>query len=233
MKLSDFKGLFKKSITIVESVENTFEDYYVIKLIAKPGFAWSPGEHGIFTLPGKVIDGRKWRAFSVASIPEEGFVLLGTRTGIKISSFKKELIALKKGDKVAMRGPFGWFKLQDNTSPLVMFAGGVGITPIRALLKALESDKNRTVEVVYSSNKFYMFDEEIEEIIKINPRIILHKTVNTEETKQKIDELAKKYGNKAYYYNSGSFKVVKSIKTQLKGKGVKGKRLIDDWFFGY
>ena len=233
MKISDFKGLFKKSEATIELIENPFEDYYIIKLKTALGFTWNPGEHGIYKLPGKNIEGRKWRAFSIASIPEEGFMLLGIRTGKTTSNFKRELISMKKGDKVKITGPFGWFKLQDETSPLVLFASGVGVTPIRALLKSLEKNTNRAIEVVYASNNYYLFGEEIEAIAKKNPKIILHKTVTVDETKQKIEELATQYANSAYYYNSGSPSVLKSIKLQLKGKGIKGKRIIDDSFLGY
>ena len=109
--------------------------HYTVKLKNDTGLTWVPGEHGIFTLPSKKIEGRKYRLFSIASIPEEGFILLGTRTGKEISSFKQALLTMKPNEKVALRGPFGWLKIQDETSPIVMFANGVGIALIRALLK--------------------------------------------------------------------------------------------------
>jgi len=125
MKLSDFKGLFKKSVLTVISVKNPHGDYYEVALEPKASTRWNPGEHGIFKLPDNQVEGKKWRAFSIASIPEEGLVLIGTRIGSEISSFKKELISMKKGDKVAMTGPFGWFKMQDASTPIVMVAGAI------------------------------------------------------------------------------------------------------------
>lgn len=233
MKITDFKGLFKKSVATVESVENPFEDYYVIKLNPALGVTWNPGEHGIFKLSDKSIKGKKWRGFSVASIQEEGFMLLGIRTGKEVSSYKKHLIEYKKGDKVSLTGPFGWFKIQDETSALVLFASGVGVTPIRALIKSLEHNENRPIEVVYASNKFYLFGDEMDQIAEKNPKIILHKTVNTEETQMKLDELSTKYDNNAYYYISGSPSVLKSVKKKLKSKGIKNNRIINDSFIGY
>ena len=233
MKISDFKGLFKKSVVTVESIENPYEDYYSIKFKVEPGTVWEPGEHGIFKLINNKVEGKKWRAFSVASIPSEGVVLIGTRTGKEISSFKKELINMKKGDKVAMTGPFGWFKLQDQSSPLVLFASGVGVTPIRALLKYIEKSSKREVEVVYASNDFYLYGEELEAIAANNPKITLHKTVSIVETSNKLEELAKKYNNGAFYYNSGSPATLKAVKSQLKKLGIKGTRIIDDSFMGY
>lgn len=233
MKLSDFKGLFNRATLTIESVRNPFGDYYEIKMKAEPGLTWNPGEHGIFKLPGRKIEGKKWRAFSVASDPGEGVMTIGTRTGKEISSYKKELISLKKGDKVAVTGPFGWFKIQDSVSPIVMVAGGVGITPIRALLKYLEKDVTRPVELVYSSSDHYLFMDEIEAIAASNKQITLYKTSSKEETARRVTELASKYKMHAYYYISGSQPFIGAIKKYITGKGVKGKRIINDPFFGY
>ena len=157
MKLSDFKGLFKKSIAILESVENPFEDYYVIRLKPATGTTWYPGEHALFKLQDAKVEGKKYRALSIASVTEEGHILLGTRTGENISNFKKELINMKDGEIVKVRGPFGWFTLKDNSTPLVLISLGVGVTPIRSLLVKLEHQHDREVNVIYSSNDFYMF----------------------------------------------------------------------------
>lgn len=133
-----------------------------------------PGEHSIFTLPNKKVEGRKYRLFSITSIPEEDFILLGTRTGKEISSFKQALLTMSPNEKITLRGPFGWFKIQNETSPIVMFASDVGITPIRALLKQLEFNINRPIEVVYSSSGYYLFGDEVENIARNNPMIQLY-----------------------------------------------------------
>lgn len=232
MKLSDFKGLFKKSTLTVESIENTYGDYYLIKLKPKPGTVWLPGEHGIFKLPGVRIEGKKWRAFSVASIPEEGVITIATRTGKEISNFKKSLISMKKGDSVAITGPFGWFKVQDSSSPIVMAAGGVGITPMRSLLKQLEKEKTRPIDLVYASSDYYLFEKEIQAIVARNEQITLHKTLSSTETKSALDALITQYKGDAYYYISGSQKFIAGIKKQIKDQGVKGKRIINDPFLG-
>ena len=233
MKLSDFKGIFEKSILTIESIRNVYGDHYEIKLKPADGAMWEAGEHGIFTLPNNKIKGKKWRGFSLASVPEEGVIILGTRTGKKISSFKKELISMKKGDQVSIRGPFGWFKIQDSVTPMVMVAGGVGITPIRSLLKQLENDLARPIELVYVSSDYYLFEDEIQAIVRNNEQITLYKTCTKEDSSVLLAKLAVKYGNNAFYYVSGSRKFIVSIKKQIKAKGVKKGRIINDPFFGY
>lgn len=233
MKLSDFRGIKNSAQLSVLSVENPHSDYYTVKMALENGVSWRPGEHGIFKLPGKTIEGRKWRAFSVASTPEEGFLLLGTRTGDTPSSYKRQLINLKPGDKVDVRGPFGWFTMQDEITPVVMIAGGVGITPIRALLKSIKGSNQRQVDVLYASGSHYLFEDDLKAVIDNDENMTLHKTVKTPETQHATLELAKKYGNSAYYYVSGNIGMIKDTKQLLKGEGIKGNRIINDPFLGY
>jgi len=232
MKFEDIKGVFKKNELTIESIDNPYADYYTVRIKNDSDVSWTPGDHAIITLPGKKIQGQKYRVFSVASTPDEGIILLGTRTGKEKSSFKKELLTMKAGEKVGVRGPFGWFKVQDETSPIVLFAGGVGITPIRSLLKQLEFNTNRPVEVVYSSSEYYLFGNEIEEITVNNSKITLYKVSSIEETTAQLDKLVKQYGNSAYYYNSGAPVVLKSVKKRYIDSGIQKKRIIADAFMG-
>ncbi len=233
MKLSDFKGLFKRSIAYIEDIENPFGNYYIIKLKTDKGLTWRAGEHGIFKLIEQPVTGKKWRPFSVASIPEEGYMLIGIKLRDTISSYKKALINMKTGDKVRITGPFGWFTLQDEISPIVLIAGGIGVTPIRALLKDVEKENKREVEVIYTSSDFHLFENDIKTIQEKDAKINLYMLNNKEETQQEIQKAASKYGNNAYYYISGSQKVIKSVKRLLKSQSIKSKRMINDPFFGY
>lgn len=233
MKLSDFKGIKNKSTATVISVENRYGDYWVVKLKPDSEITWRPGEHAVYSFSDKGVTGKKWRAFSVASIPEEGYIMIGTRTGTVTSSFKQKLINLSKGDKVNVRGPFGWFLIQEDKLPVVMIAGGVGITPIRALVKELEKDFDRDVELVFSSKEHHLFSEEFLKLEAIESKLNLSLTETSEETISKIIELAAEKGNDAYYYVSGNMKMIKSTRKLLKSQGIKGSRIINDPFLGY
>ena len=110
---------------------------------------------------------------------------------------------MKFNEKIALCGPFGWFKIQDKTSPIIMFVIGVGITPIRALLKQLKFNTNRPIELVYSYSGYYLFGDEIENIEMNNSMIQLYKMASRKETAAKLSGLAAQYGNATYYCNSG------------------------------
>ena len=233
MKLSDLKGLFNRSHLTMISAENVFGDYWKIKLKPEEDTSWAPGDHGIFTLPGRKVKGRFFRVFSVASTPQEGVILIGTHTGKEISGFKKALTTMEPGGKVNVIGPAGFFKIQDETSPIVLAAGGIGITAIRPIIKQLEKDTARPVDLVFQSKDYYLFEDELLPIAAANPSITLYLSKSREETAQTLADLAAKYGDKAYYYISGPRPYVQAIKKLLKKDGIDGKRIITDAFLGY
>lgn len=235
MKLSYLKGFRHSSLATIRNIQNPSADYFTLELDTAPGFTWKPGQHGVVFLPGrdKALKGRKFRGFSFASIMSEGKLLLGTRTGKSISDYKQILLSLKPGDQVQLRGPMGDFVIKDAVSPVVFFASGVGITPFRALLKSLEHDTKRPIEMVYASSQYYLFGDDIQAIVDQNDQMHLYKTAHVEDTNAKLSELAERYQNNAYYYISGAPSVIKSVTKNLKQKGIKGKRIISDEFLGY
>ncbi len=230
MKLFKVGDILNVHHLSLKSIENPFGDYFVIKLNCQNNLTWTPGEHGVFSLPGKKYKGRKWRIFSIANTPGDGELTLATRTGKDISNFKSTLINMSIGDTIKMRGPFGNFKLLDNSSPLVLFAGGVGISPIIAMVKSLTKDFKAPVHLIYSSDRHYLFEEELHNL-NIND-INIYKTRTTSENMLKLAELAQMYGSGAYYLSSGSSMAVKKIEKQLKYFGIENNRILNDNFRG-
>jgi NAD(P)H-flavin reductase len=66
---NNFKGLKNKNIIEIDEINNVKDDYYTIKFKIDEKIKWRPGEHGIFSISDENLKGKKWRAFSVASIP--------------------------------------------------------------------------------------------------------------------------------------------------------------------
>ncbi len=227
------KGMMQKSTATVISIENPHGDYYVLKLKPADNLQWNAGEHIMLKLPDHETIKKEYRIFSIASIQEEDVLLFGTRTGKQTSAFKKVLLNLQPGDPVSLMGPFGWFRIRDDRSPIVLFAGGVGITPVRALVRELKDSQTRPIHIVYSSSDYYLFGDEMKELADQNPSMTLYSVSDRNETQAKIAELAEEYQNQAYYYMSSSPAVLDSVAKLLKSKGISGKRLIDDTMKGY
>ncbi|MCF7926110.1 MAG: FAD-dependent oxidoreductase [Candidatus Izimaplasma sp.] len=218
-------------IFTVKSVENPFDDYWVIEMTFDNEFNWEAGQHGRFELPDKDIEGKTFRIFSLASIKSEGKIIVGTRTGDEPSSFKQALINLNAGEKVHFKGPIGKFTERNDASPMVLFAAGVGVTPIRSMIKSLE-DTDKQVEIVYAAYGDYLFKEDFD-IFNQNDNASVHYTTEVEETQDTLKSLIKQYENNAYYYISGAPKVINSIKEFLQNNDVDKSRIISDPFVGY
>lgn len=171
MKISDLSGLFKTDTYALRRSYQAEDGCTVFELKSLQNTQWIPGQHGIFSVPGAKFKGSKIRPFSIASVTEEGTILLATKISDTPSNFKAIWRDLQPGALIQMRGPIGWFYLQDDTSPVVMVAGGVGITPIRALFKELEKGNERNVTLIYSARESYLFKDELDTIAAHDPKI--------------------------------------------------------------
>lgn len=129
-------------------------------------------------------------------------------------------------------GAFGWFRVRDEHSAIVMFAGGVGVTPVRALAKELEHSQARPVRIVYSSSDYYLFEGELQGIAQANPSFELDKVSSADQTQARLAELAERYGDQAYYYMSASPRVIDSVARLLRSKSIPARNLINDTMKG-
>jgi ferredoxin-NADP reductase len=111
-----------------------------------------PGQFLELTLPHGKTDSRGWRrVFSIASAPGD-LLRFGIRLPEKASSFKRTLLDLEPGTKVSATSVGGDFLLpRDPERPLLLVAGGIGITPfVGHLEQVAASGVARDVAVVYA-----------------------------------------------------------------------------------
>lgn len=122
--------------TTVEFEGKTVDAEGVMTFSFKPNHVkWTGGQYMVVLLPGAAFDRRSpLRPFSVSSSFSEGVLQITTRISDQPSVFKQKMLALKPGQKVYMSGPFGSFTLRDTNSSYVFIAGGIGVTPFRAIL---------------------------------------------------------------------------------------------------
>ncbi|MEO5927569.1 MAG: FAD-dependent oxidoreductase [Patescibacteria group bacterium] len=89
-------------------------------------------------------------AYSLATAPSE--CTDSIELGIKLhGDFTKRLSDLEVGDEIGIQGPYGAFTLKDDEPRIVFFAGGVGVTPLRSMIReALLTQKNLELVLFYS-----------------------------------------------------------------------------------
>lgn len=160
------------------------------------GFSYIAGQYCYFTLPKVNYEDSRGgvRHFTLSSSPTETDIALTTRMRDE-SGYKKTLDEFENGSEVAMQGPVGEFVLdkETTTTPQVMIAGGIGVTPYRSIIRYV-ADKNLNIPIhlIYANSlpEDIAFKAEFDQIVKEHANIKVSYTVSRpEESKVKWDGL--------------------------------------------
>ncbi|WP_226990597.1 ferredoxin--NADP reductase [Methanosarcina acetivorans] len=118
------------------------------------------------------------KPFTLSSSPTEEFLEITKK--LTDHPFSNALAALKPGDQVSINGPFGEFTFREEYRNIGMLSGGIGITPLRSIIKYLVDKKlNTSIILLYSnrSENDIAFKEELENAQKQNPNIKIIDTI--------------------------------------------------------
>lgn len=201
--------------------------------------AWQAGQFLHYVLHHEPTDDRgsdRW--FTIAAAPSEGTPVITTRfAGEKGSSFKKALFAMKPGDAIeasALEGDFTF----DGTVPgahHVFIAGGIGVTPFRAILKDLDARGEKpAITLIYANrNADAAYRAEFDAFASRNPNLKIVYVVAPDRVD--VPKIASIAGDLAapIFYVSGPEPMVESLGAALKAAGVPAEHLKQDWFPGY
>lgn len=198
---------------------------------------WQAGQFLTYTLPHPDPDDRGTvRYFTIASAPFEGHVMLTTRfASERSSSFKRALRQLPVGAAVEVGEPDGDFVLVDPGAEHVLIAGGIGVTPFRAILLDLDHRKlpinatllyaNRTPDFVYKG--------EMDGLAGRHPRLAIRYLVSPARvTEASIHGVASDLA-KPTFHVSGPEPFVQALEGMLSGLGVPDAHVKRDYFPGY
>ena len=221
-------------ITLKEKIKETSDVYSFI--FDKPEeFNWEPGQHGVFKFKDKEVkEGKDFRIFSFACINEEKKLIISTRVVEEPSEFKKNLLELEQGDHMTVDGPMGKFLLKDLDRPILIMAGGIGITPVRSFIKNIDTNdiKPKKLKVLYSDDRGeFAYEEYLKSVDKEGLDIVF--ISDRDVFSEKIDKYAKDYKNESLYYISGTPGMVNFITEKLTSFGVEEKNIVTDEFRGY
>lgn len=226
--------LTKHTLTFVESKHESADVWTFLFKSDKP-YSWKPGQHGLFIIPGKRLEGGSFRGFSLASIPSESIIRITTRISSKPSAFKQALLNLQQGESIYMRGPFGPFYLEAPARPAVCIAGGIGITPYRAIISdaAQKLNNGGPIRVLYIDSKnTFVYRDCLDGLAASNSSITIEYLTDKDELAKEINRSVEAFNNNAVYLLSGPPAMVKQLKERLLGLGIKKSNIKHEMFLG-
>ncbi|MCU1420829.1 MAG: hypothetical protein JWN36_480 [Microbacteriaceae bacterium] len=204
-----------------------------------------PGQYMELAMPHTRADARGVRrVFSVSSAPAADTVTFGVKVPEVSSSFKRELGALQPGTRLHGTAIGGDFVLpSDSTVPLLLVAGGIGITPFISQLRHMtQSGEHRDVVVVYAvrGEDEFAYAEELEAagvpvlVVAPNPpermpagwQYLGPGRLDGSVLADRVPRLTSRTA-----YVSGPPAMVTSLRRELRALGIR--RIKTDYFSGY
>lgn len=228
---------------IFEHKEEVAKNIYSLWFRPEKPVRYTAGQFTELHLPLSEPDERgdkRW--FTLSSSPTEELLAITTRLDPhRPSAFKQHLFSLAPGAELSFAESMGDFVLpQKKDIPLVFIAGGIGVTPMRSMVKWLiDSDEQRQINLLYAAKKLeHVACRELFENAPIDFDIILSEPAkgwvgrSGRLTSDMILELPG-VRQDALVYVSGPEPMVEALYKELQEKGVAKHRLVMDYFSGY
>lgn len=218
--------------------------------IAGTGFTYEEGQHANFELldaPEAGDEGAD-RTFSFASAADDrDRFMIATR--VRDTAFKQRLEELPLGKEVRVQGPGGRLTLhEDGSRPAIFLAGGIGVTPVRAIVeKATRQGLPHPIRLFYSNRTpaATAFLDELATWERDNPRFRMVATVTREhddpwphETGRIDEEMLRAHLDEqelegAAFYVTGPPGFLEGMQSLLDDTGVEAERVHTEQFYGY
>lgn len=198
-----------------------------------------PGQYVELTVPHAGSDSRgSRRTFSISSAPaDDGTVSIALRVPEPASSFKRALVGLEPGRTVSATGVAGDFVLPtDPAVPVVLVAGGIGITPFLSQLRHVPDRDAVVVWGVAAAAEVPLADDlAAARVVLVCPERPAHlppgwthvesPALSAEIVVEAVPDLAERQA-----YVSGPPAMVNAVRPGLRRKA---KRVRTDYFTGY
>lgn len=158
---------FKESVYEVVKVEKVTPDVTNVEVRSQSGepLKYSPGQFAFVTFDSENVEPEEHH-FTLSSNPNDSDVSFTVKG---VGDFTGTLPDLQPGDIAKIEGPYGVFSNEGMEGPFVFIAGGIGITPIMSMLRAMRERNNPQKTLLLYANrkqKDIVFYDELHELQK-------------------------------------------------------------------
>jgi len=177
------------------------------------------------------------RCYSLASCPEtesEHKVTVKRVEEGRASNWFHDV--LKVGDRLQVMKPAGNFCLADRGTPIVLFAGGSGITPVISLAKTALAKTDRSLLLVYANRdaQSVIFDQELRELeARYGERLQLVHRHDDRDGFLEVEAARSwvtKFAREADFYVCGPGPYMDVVEQALESEGVTADRIFIERF---
>ena len=228
--------------TVVKQIIPRTLDVKSIRFDRPEDFDCNPGQYMIITIKNETMELRK--PFTISSSPTERDFLELTKR-LTDHQFSKALESLKIGDKVLVEAPFGEFTFEGEYDKIALLAGGIGITPLRSIIRYATDNQLKTDIILLYSSRFdddIIFKNELEEMQRVNNNLkVVHTLTQSSENwkgligridKEMVQKIIPDYVDRVFYI-CGPSKMVEAMVEILKNLKIPEKQIKHEYFPGY
>jgi glycine betaine catabolism B len=206
-----------------------------------PGFSYLAGQFMFITLDRGTET--LTRHLTISSSPTESY--LEVTKGLTGHPFANAMAALAPGDEAMIRGPIGSFTLDAQDEDVVFISGGIGVTPLRSMVRdAIDTHLLTRITLLYSARaeEDILFGEEFDEMQSTTPLFSVRVTltrpgpgwaghvgrIDRDFVGQEVPDVRGRG-----FYVSGPPAMVDAITSILREMGVPDGRIRREYFPGY
>lgn len=230
--------LNKKYQIVFKDKKQETSDIFSFVFTKPKDFRWIPGQHGIFRFHDyDFLSDKGYRVFSFTSVPEDDILMFTSCTYDRPGSeFKEHLLRLREGDMMTVEDPQGRFIINDYNKPICILARGIGITPVRAILRNLDIlDLSPTEIKIYYLDEGgeYAFEESLRHMDKKIPGLEIEFLKEFDILRERAEAFARIIGNEGLYYTSGTAGINGMLIETLLALDIDKTNIKADNFIGY
>lgn len=230
--------LNKKYQIVFKDKKQETSDIFSFVFTKPKDFRWIPGQHGIFRFHDyDFLSDKGYRVFSFTSVPEDDILMFTSCTYDRPGSeFKEHLLRLREGDMMTVEDPQGRFIIYDFNKPICILARGIGITPVRAIIRNLDIlDLSPTKIKIYYLDEGgeYAFEESLRHMDKKIPGLEIEFLKEFDILRERAEAFARIIGNEGLYYTSGTAGINGMLIETLLALDIDKTNIKADNFIGY